>query len=81
MAKEDNTLLWVGLIAAVFFVLNKTQLVSANSGASAIVPPAPAPTPGTPAAAPPTSTQAAAAPSATVDMNPNNLLDFGPYGY
>ena len=92
--KEDNTLLWVGLGLASFFVLNKTQLVAAQSGPAAILPPAPAPTPGTPAAAPPTPQQAAAVPSpqnttqiiepvqspTATDLESPDLA-FGPYGY
>ena len=91
---EDNTFLWVGLIAAGFFVLNKTQLVPAQSGPTAILPPALPPTPGTPAAAPSTPQQAAAVP---VPQNTTQIIEpvqsptatdlespdlaFGPYGY
>lgn len=92
--KEDNTLLWVALIAAGIFVLTKTQLVPAQSGSTAILPPAPAPTPGTPAAVASTPIQAAAVPNpqnSTQIIEPvqstmaTNLespdLAFGPYGY
>lgn len=69
--KEDNTLLWVALIGAAVFVLTKTKLVSSQSGPAAILPPAPAPSPGTPAAMPSTAAAASALvpPLAPPDMS------------